>query len=193
MRIEMTTLSNWAIIACWIIFIGYWGCNALRVKPAAEKQSWLSLAAFKGPQILGGMLLWCQGLYDPLRLALTPHTDLARAGGAVVCVFGLFVAVWSRRTLAGNWSSNVTFRQGHELIKAGPYRFVRHPIYTGILLMCFGQAIANGRLQAWLGFLILCIGFWIKLQQEESLLLRHFPGDYSDYRKRVKALVPFLI
>jgi len=189
----MTTISNWTIIGCWIIFIGYWGYNALRVKPAVEKQSWLSMAAYKGPLTLGGTLLWWQGLLDPLRLALTPHTDLARAGGAVVCVFGLFVAVWSRRTLAGNWSSNVTFRQGHELIKTGPYRFVRHPIYTGILLMCFGQAIHNGRLQAWLGFLILCLGFWIKLQQEESLMLRHFPDEYPAYRKRVKALVPFLI
>ncbi|MGP8200245.1 MAG: hypothetical protein ACLQU4_12165 [Limisphaerales bacterium] len=44
-----------------------------------------------------------------------------------------------------------------------------------------------------LGFLIMCIGFWIKLQQEESLMLRHFPDEYSAYRKRVKALVPFII
>ena len=51
----------------------------------------------------------------------------------------------------------------------------------------------NGRLHSWLGFLILCIGFWIKLQQEESLMLRHFPGEYSSYRTRVKALLPFLI
>jgi protein-S-isoprenylcysteine O-methyltransferase Ste14 len=167
--------------------------NARRVKPVAEQQSRLSVAAYKGPLTLGGFLLWYPGLLYPLRLALTSHTDLARAGGAVVCVIGLLVAIWSRRTLAGNWSSNVTFKQGHELITAGPYRFVRHPIYTGILLMCFGSATANGRLQAWLGFLILCIGFWIKLQQEESLMLRHFPDEYPSYRKRVKALVPFLI
>ena len=189
----MATLLNWVIPGCWIIFLVYWIANTFRVKPAVEKQSWLSMAAYKGPLTLGGTLLCWQGLLDPLRLALTPHTDLSRTGGAVVCVFGLFVAVWSRRTLAGNWSSNVTFRQGHELIKTGPYRFVRHPIYTGILLMCFGQAIHNGRLKAWLGFLILSLGFWIKLQQEKSLMLRHFPGEYPAYRKRVKALVPFLI
>jgi protein-S-isoprenylcysteine O-methyltransferase Ste14 len=189
----MTTLSDRTIIWCWIIFIGYWIANALRVKPAAERQSSLSMAAYKGPLTLGGFLLWCPRLPDPWRLALTPPMDLARAGGAVICVLGLLVAIWSRRTLAGNWSSNVTFRQGHELIKSGPYHFVRHPIYTGILLMCFGQAIANGRLHSWLGFLILCLGFWIKLQQEESLMLRHFPDAYSSYRKRVKALVPFLI
>jgi protein-S-isoprenylcysteine O-methyltransferase Ste14 len=59
--------------------------------------------------------------------------------------------------------------------------------------MCLGSVIPNGRLHAWLGFLILCIGFWIKLQQEETLMLRHFPDEYSAYRQRVKALVPFLI
>jgi protein-S-isoprenylcysteine O-methyltransferase Ste14 len=189
----MTTLSNQAIIACWIVFLVYWIANAFRLKPLAERQSWLAIAAYKVPCALGGFLLWCPGLPDPWRLALTPHTDMLRAGGVVLCVFGLLVAIWSRRTLAGNWSSDVTFRQGHELIEKGPYRFVRHPIYTGILLMCFGSAMQNGRLHSWLGFLILCIGFWIKLQQEESLMLRHFPGEYPAYQKRVKALLPFLI
>jgi protein-S-isoprenylcysteine O-methyltransferase Ste14 len=108
-------------------------------------------------------------------------------------VFGLFVAIWSRRILAGNWSSEVTFKQGHELIQTGPYRFVRHPIYTGILLMCLGTVISAGRIHCWLGVVIIFAGFWIKLNQEESLLLRHFPGDYPSYRSRVKALVPFVI
>jgi hypothetical protein len=93
----------------------------------------------------------------------------------------------------GNWSATVTFKQGHELVQAGPYRFVRHPIYTGILLMILSSAIVQGRLQSWLGFLIMCAGFWIKLKQEESLMLRHFPDEYPAYRARVKALVPFLI
>jgi protein-S-isoprenylcysteine O-methyltransferase Ste14 len=189
----MTTVSNWTIIGCWIIFLGYWLVNAFRVKPVAEKQSWVLLTAYKGPTTLGGFLLWCPGLPGVWHLALTPHTDLAQAVGAVVCVLGLLVAIWSRRTLAGNWSSDVTFKQGHELIEAGPYRFVRHPINTGILLMCFGQAIASSRLHSWVGFPILCIGFWIKLRQEESLMLRHFPNEYPSYRKRVKALVPFII
>jgi protein-S-isoprenylcysteine O-methyltransferase Ste14 len=59
--------------------------------------------------------------------------------------------------------------------------------------MILGSAIEVGRLHSWLGFLILAIGFWIKLKQEESLLLRHFPDEYPAYRSRVKALVPFLI
>jgi protein-S-isoprenylcysteine O-methyltransferase Ste14 len=143
--------------------------------------------------MLGIFLLVAPKLSPLLRLTLTPHTDLSAAIGTVVCVLGLAVALWSRRTLAGNWSATVTFKQGHELVQAGPYRFVRHPFYTGILLMILGSVIGAGRLQSWLGFLIVCVGFLIKLKQEESLMLRHFPDEYPAYRTRVKALVPFLI
>ena len=189
----MTTVSNLAICACWLIYIVYWVGSARGTKPVAERQSWLSFIVHRGPILLGGILLLYPKPPYPLRLALTPQTDLAEAIGAVVCVLGLAMAIWSRRTLAGNWSATVTFKQGHELVQAGPYRFVRHPIYTGILLMILGSAIEVGRLHSWLGFLILAIGFWIKLKQEESLLLRHFPDEYPAYRSRVKALVPFLI
>ena len=189
----MTTISNLAICACWLIYIIYWVGSARGVKPVAERQSWLSFIVHRGPILLGGILLLYPKPPYPLRLALTPHTDLAEAIGAVVCVFGLAVAIWSRRALAGNWSATVTFKQGQELVQTGPYRFVRHPIYTGILLMILGLVTEVGQLHSWLGFLIQGIGFWIKLKQEESLLLRHFPGEYPAYRARVKALVPFVI
>jgi len=96
-------------------------------------------------------------------------------------------------TLGGNWSSEVALKQGHELVKTGPYRFVRHPIYTGLLLMCLGTAIVPGQLRSWLGFLLLCAGFWIKLKQEETLMLQHFPDEYPVYRRQVKVLIPFII
>jgi protein-S-isoprenylcysteine O-methyltransferase Ste14 len=189
----MAAISIQLIIACWVGFLGYWGFSALGEKPVAERQPWLSIFVHRVPILLGGALLWYPRLPYPLDLPLTPHTDLPCAFGGITCALGLVVAIWSRRTLAGNWSSTVTFKQGHELIQTGPYRFVRHPIYTGILLMCLGTAIVVGRLQSWLGFLLLCLGFWIKLKQEDSLLTRHFPNDYPAYRDRVKALVPFII
>jgi protein-S-isoprenylcysteine O-methyltransferase Ste14 len=124
---------------------------------------------------------------------LTPHTDGFLVVGSLVCGFGLFVTVWARRTLAGNWSSDVTFKQNHELVQSGPYQFARHPIYTGLLVMCLGTAIEVGRLRCWLAIVVIGIGFWIKLSQEERLLLRHFPEAYPAYRKQVKALIPFVL
>ena len=111
---------------------------------------------------------------------------------AALCVGGLAVAFWARATLAGNWSSNVTFKKNHELIQTGPYRWARHPIYTGLLLMALGTALISARLGSWLGLLLMTLGFWIKLKYEEELMLRHFPDTYPGYQKRVKALVPGL-
>jgi protein-S-isoprenylcysteine O-methyltransferase Ste14 len=189
----MATISNSLIIGCWITFIGYWAISAFGQKAMAEQKSRLSSLPYRVPLALGGLLLWYPKFSHPLDLALTPHTDLARTFGAVVCGFGLLVTIWSRRTLGGNWSSEVAFKQGHELVKTGPYRYARHPICTGLLLMCLGTAVAVGQFHSWLGLLILCVGFWIKLMQEESLLLQHFPTEYPVYRKQVKALVPFVI
>ncbi len=128
----------------------------------------------------------------PLDFPLTPQNIVAGATAAAVCVLGLAIALWARWMLADNWSSGVEFKQGHRLMKTGPYRFVRHPIYTGILLMCAALAMESGRLHCWLGLALICIGQWVKIRQEESLMLRHFPG-YADYRRAVKALVPFVI
>jgi protein-S-isoprenylcysteine O-methyltransferase Ste14 len=189
----MTAIPSLLIATCWLIFIAYWFANALGVKPIAERESRLSNVAHRAPVVLGWVLLAFSGLPYPLNVAVTPHTDVARAIGAGVCLLGLFGAIWARRTLAGNWSSDVTFKQGHQLVQSGPYRFVRHPIYTAILLMCLGTAIAGGSVRQWLGLVMVCIGFCIKLRREEIVMLRHFPEEYPTYRNRVKALVPFIV
>jgi protein-S-isoprenylcysteine O-methyltransferase Ste14 len=189
----MATIVSLLIAACWLIFIAYWLANALAGKPIAERESRLSNLAHRTPVMVGWVLFAFSGLPYPLNVAVTPHTNFARAVGAGVCLLGLSGAIWSRRTLAGNWSSEVTFKQGHQLVRAGPYRFVRHPIYTAILLMCLGTAIAGGNVRQWLGLVMVCIGFCIKLRQEEALMLRHFPEEYPAYRGRVRALVPFII
>lgn len=189
----MAEISGQIILGCWIIFIAYWIISARRVKAIAEQQSWPSSLMHRLPVGLGWWLLVYRGFPAPLNLFLTPHGDWAQAAGAMICVAGLFVTIWARRTLAGNWSGDVTFKQGHELVKAGPYRFVRHPIYTGLLLMCAGSAMGSGRLRGWIGVVFVAVGFWIKIKQEEKLMLQHFPDQYPAYRKQVKALVPFVI
>jgi protein-S-isoprenylcysteine O-methyltransferase Ste14 len=181
------------IIGCWVAFFVYWLISAQKVKAIAEKQSLPSALRHRIPVGFGWWLLAYRGFPPPLNSPLTPRTDTTQIIGAAICLAGLLVTIWARRTLAGNWSSDVTFKQGHELVKAGPYRFVRHPIYTGLLLMCLGSALDIGRLRGWLGLVLVFVGFWIKLKQEETLMLQHFPDDYPAYRKQVKALVPFVV
>ena len=189
----MSKSADSIIIGCWVVFLLYWLVSAQKVKAIAEKQSLSSALRHRLPVGLGWWLLAFQGFPPPLNHHLTPRTDLTQTIGAALCVAGLFITIWARKTLAGNWSSDVTFKQNHELVKAGPYRFARHPIYTGLLVMCLGSALNTGRLHGWLGLVAVFIGFCVKLKQEEKLMLQHFPEDYPAYRQEVKALVPFVL
>jgi protein-S-isoprenylcysteine O-methyltransferase Ste14 len=109
-----------------------------------------------------------------------------------IVLAGLAVSLWARTTLGGNWSASVTFKENHELIERGLYRYVRHPIYSGLLLMVLGAAILFGRLFGFIALVIVFLGFWFKSRQEERLLTRHFPEAYPSYKSRVRALIPFV-
>lgn len=189
----MNRIASYIIAGCWIYFLAYWFVSALRTKKIQERQSLESALAHRLPVGLGAWLMVYPRLPDPLNRLILPHNDWVVVSGSAVCVLGLLITVWARRTLAGNWSSDVTFKQGHELVRSGPYRFVRHPIYTGLLAMCIGTAVETGRLHGWIGTVVIGIGFWIKLTQEERLLVRHFPEAYPVYKQQVKALVPWIL
>ena len=176
-----------------MVFCLYWFITAQRTKRVAQRQSFSESLSYRIPFLSGAILLWSRYLAHRLEWQLTPHTHWTPPLGAFSCVCGLAVSIWARRTLAGNWSSNVTFKLGHELVTRGPYRFVRHPIYTGVLLMCLATPISYGLFRQWLGLALCSLGLWIKLKHEETLMLQHFPEEYPAYRKQVKALVPFII
>jgi protein-S-isoprenylcysteine O-methyltransferase Ste14 len=109
--------------------------------------------------------------------------------GLFVMVLGLSFAVWSRRTLADNWSGAVTLKAGHTLITAGPYGVVRHPIYLGVFGAMLGTAIVIGEMRAFLPLLGI-FGVWKKMDAEESMLRSAFPEQYAAYEKRVERLIP---
>jgi protein-S-isoprenylcysteine O-methyltransferase Ste14 len=179
------------VVACWFVFAITWAIAALFVKRTVER-SWgwgrLSMIVIgtlvygiaRSPQWLGGRKLW------------TPTTNNESLAAAIVLV-GLGVTLWARFTLGRNWSGAVTFKQDHELIERGPYRYVRHPIYTGLLLMALGTAMLRPWTSAFVSCGILLIGLWFKLRAEEQLLTRHFPQEYPRYRQRVRALIPFVL
>ncbi len=189
----MTPIASHIIATCWCIFVVVWLVSAFRTKRTAERQSIESALAHRIPVALGWWLLIFPKFSGTLGREIIPHTTAVEITGAAICIYGLIVTLWARFTLAGNWSGNVTFKRDHELIRTGPYHFVRHPIYTGLLVMFAGTAIAIGQLRGAISLLSITIGFWIKLNQEERLLVRHFPDDYPAYQREVKALVPFLI
>jgi protein-S-isoprenylcysteine O-methyltransferase Ste14 len=186
-------IASEIIIACWCVFVVVWIVSAARVKPVVETQSAASMLAQRLPVGFGWSLLLYPNFPGDLNHQILPRTEGLQLAGAMICVCGLVFTIWARYTLAGNWSSDVTFKRDHELIRKGPYQIVRHPIYTGLLVMFVGTTLHIGQLRCLLGLPLVTVGFWIKLRQEEQLLLRHFPEAYPNYRREVKALVPFVV
>lgn len=95
----------------------------------------------------------------------------------IVTLIGLIILLWARTVLGGNWSVTAVLKENHELIQRGPYHYLRHPIYSGIMLMVLGVAIFYGHV---IGFIALAISFvasWLRARQEEKLLTRHFPEE----------------
>jgi protein-S-isoprenylcysteine O-methyltransferase Ste14 len=143
---------------------------------AAVLVVWLGFRQF--PEYLGQRLL--------------PPSAASVYIGLVLTACGLGSTIWARRVLGTNWSAMPSIKKDHELIQRGPYRLVRHPIYTGLLLAVFGSCLAEGRVWNLYMFGMAAILLIVKLKAEEALIARQFPEAYLEYRRRVKALIPFL-
>ena len=180
------------VAVCWMIFSIYWIISATSVKATSERQHMAGGALHLALLLLAALLMAASWLGWPANSAPAAPSLVADTLGDLLCVLGLAWAIWARRTLAGNWSSSVAFKLGHELVVHGPYKYVRHPIYAGILLMVLGSAVAIGRAEAFIAAFAFVGSFWLKLRQEEALMMRHFPEGYPAYKRQVKALVPFM-
>lgn len=184
---------NWLIPACWLVFVVYWAVMAFSAKRNLASPSW-------GRQILLRlvivlivlMALRFPGSRQALR-AMFGYRPGPLLGliGAVICGLGVALAIWARTVLGRNWGMPMSRKQDPELVTGGPYAFVRHPIYTGVLAAMLGSAIGENLF--WLLPLLLASGYFVySARQEEKLMLRQFPAQYGAYMKRSKMLLPFL-
>lgn len=192
MDISFTTLA----VAAWLFFLGYWLWSARRLKPSTRAEPALPrFFKYWLPIILAILLMWPNAWLDGnvLGRRILPDTYALALLGLLLIVAGVLFACWARYILGSNWSSEVQLKQDHELIERGPYRYVRHPIYTGILLALLGTVVLLGEWRALLGFVIMFVSFWRKLRLEETWLGEHFGSVYTDYIRRVKALIPGIL
>jgi len=113
----------------------------------------------------------------------------------ILVVAIVIVSLWmmwaALRVLGKQWSLQARVLEDHKLVREGPYRFVRHPIYTGM----FGMIIAAGLTWShWIGFLIalalFSIGTAIRVRSEEKLLREQFGTAFDDYKRTVPAVLP---
>lgn len=190
----MELVYRYLIPCMWLAWVVYWFAAARDVKATARHESFASRMAHIGPLIVAVLLFWVNHLPLPFLYArFLPATALGFWIGTVIVAAGLAFAIWARVFLGRNWSGTVTLKDGHELIRSGPYRWVRHPIYTGLLFAFLGSAIALGQWRGLLAVLIVFVALWRKLRMEERWLGEIFGDEYARYRREVAALVPFLL
>jgi protein-S-isoprenylcysteine O-methyltransferase Ste14 len=187
---SMEPIYRALIPTIWAIWCVYWFIAARGAKATVRVESAASLASHAVPLAFAGWLITTNRPLGILGETILPPGPWTYIGGVAVLIAGLAFSVWARRWLGRNWSGVVTLKQDHELIRGGPYRHVRHPIYSGILLAFAGCALARDE---WRGVLALAIGWfalWCKLKLEERWLIEQFGAAYLRYRAEVPALIP---
>jgi protein-S-isoprenylcysteine O-methyltransferase Ste14 len=189
--IDRQTLLFKLPVVLWLVWIVYWLWAARSVVNTRRSESWQSGASYRFPLYLGVLLLSFQKLLPPpwSRLLYPPSVRSATTAVALQ-VAGLGLTMWARFHLGKYWSATITLKQGHRVIQTGPYAWVRHPIYSGLLLALSGTVIWVGTLQSFLGFGFLFASFIRKLTLEERWLHEHLGSEYGRYRHWVKSLIP---
>jgi protein-S-isoprenylcysteine O-methyltransferase Ste14 len=183
-----------AVACIWAAFWGYWFISAARTRASTKRrQPFPPLLLTTFLLILAWALFAMVTPPGLLQERVIPANDWTLSAGLAITALGMGFAVWARVHLGRNWSSRPTIRVGHTLVRTGPYRFVRNPIYTGLLIGFTGTAIVIGTFSAFVLILFLAAAFLMRIREEEKLLLEEFGEEYEKYRREVRALIPFLI
>jgi len=190
----MTLVYRYLFPTLWLGWLVYWWVASRDVKPTARQEGAGSRSLHVVPLAIAAALLFMSR--SPIAVLgerFAPIGEWTFWLGAALTLAGLLFSVWARVRLGRNWSAYVTVKEGHELVTDGPYRFVRHPIYTGLLLGFIGSALALGEWRGIVAVALAVFALWRKSRVEEQWMRERFGPAYEDYERRVAALVPFLL
>jgi protein-S-isoprenylcysteine O-methyltransferase Ste14 len=174
-----------AIGCAWLVFWIYWLASASTSK-ASVRGGWRT--RLTGVSVIAVIVI--AGAFGSHGLAV--HSVILAAVGAVLFVGGIALAVWARLHLGRNWGMPMTQRAEPELVTSGPYRFVRHPIYSGLLTAMLGTVLVNNLLGLIVVAVLTAYFYYCGTVEERNLAAR-FPTAYPEYRTRTKMLIPFLL
>jgi protein-S-isoprenylcysteine O-methyltransferase Ste14 len=178
----------------WLVWYALWILAGIGTKRAVERADWGRALGYYIPVLLGYYLMFGFDFDVPwLQYRIIPRTQPIGIAAILITLAGMAFATWARVYLGRNWSSVPTIKEQHQLIRGGPYRLVRHPIYTGILLAMVGTSLANGKVRGLLSILVLWIGWTVKSRMEEEFMVRTFGAEYEEYRRATGALIPRIL
>lgn len=183
-----------AALALWAVWFACWLLAGLSTEKAKASENAGARAATIALLTGAFFFLFSDQLrFGYLGLRLWPESALVSRLGNAATAAGLLFCVWARVHLGRYWSARVQIKEGHRLIRTGPYAFVRHPIYTGFLLAIAGSAVTLGEVRGAVVMVSAAAACLRKIRLEERVLGREFGGEYEAYRTRTKSLVPFIL
>jgi protein-S-isoprenylcysteine O-methyltransferase Ste14 len=185
--------SGLLIRGLWILFALYWLVSALKRKKTKQRESPLQRLVYMLPLVATFYLLSRpEAYYSWLGTRFVPDTAAVQWIAVLLTAAGVAIAIWARWHLGANWSGVVTLKEGHELIRTGPYRSIRHPIYTGILLALFGTAVALGEVRGLVAVAVAWLSFYVKARREESFLAQEFGPRFAEHQQHTGMFLPRL-
>jgi protein-S-isoprenylcysteine O-methyltransferase Ste14 len=177
----------------WIVFLAYWLVSARKLKSVKRREPRAERGVYLAVMVISYALMFNDRLsLGWLGRRFVPVSPLVEALGAGIAALGIAFAIWARRHLGENWSATITLKEGHELIRSGPYRHIRHPIYTGMLTGLAGTALALGEVRALLSLAIAVSAFYFKARKEERYLVQEFGEGFREHREHTGMFLPRL-
>jgi protein-S-isoprenylcysteine O-methyltransferase Ste14 len=175
----------------WDVWVVSWIAAMVWSRRTAARPAALDQLVHWLPTVVGFGLLG----FGSMTTHFAPLWRLPQPAGWVlagVCGGGLLFTWWARIALGSLWSGSVSAKDDHTVIQSGPYRLVRHPIYTGLILAAFAQGVLVGMAANLAGAGLITLGFWLKARLEERFLSQELGVEaYGAYRRRTPMLVPF--
>jgi len=179
-----------AVAVLWVGFALSWIIAMVWSSRVEKRLGFSREIAYRIVLIVGGVIgaIPAHGYNGVLRLWYLPYQAVWPTIGLIVAGFAF--SWWARIGLGALWSGQVTKKENHRVVDTGPYRIVRHPIYTGILLAVYATMALKGTILSLAAAAIIAIGLWMKARLEERFLREELGPDYDAYRQRVPMLMP---
>ncbi len=175
----------------WFAWCILWLLMAAWSKPSKRREFPWQRLEHVIPMAIGFLLIYNHNFaWKVLGDRIVPQNDVVTVGGLLLTLGGLVFAVWARIALGANWSGTVTIKSGHNLIRRGPYKWIRHPIYTGILLSFVGTVLLQGEVRSFLGFLLVLLALYRKAKREERFLSEEFGQGFTEHARHTGMFLP---
>jgi protein-S-isoprenylcysteine O-methyltransferase Ste14 len=187
--IRPATLVN----VCWGALGLYWIVSALGTKKVALNEgTGLRVLRLTTLALMLALLMTDWLRIGPLARRFGPPRSEVIWFGVGLTAVGVALAIWARWNLGSNWSDKVVLKVDHELIRRGPYRYLRHPIYTGVLLAVAGTALTIGEWRGVVALVLLGTNYFVKATKEEKILAANFGEAFADYKRQTGFFLPGL-